>query len=288
MIPGPFAYYRPKSLDEAVALFAAHPEDGRALAGGHSLIPMMKLRLATPEHLIDLGGIVTLKGIRREGEAWVIGATTTQAELIGHDALAAGLPIIGETARQIADPQIRYCGTLGGNAANGDPGNDMPALMMCLDATYHLASATGERRVKAREFYHGAYVTALAAGEILTAIHIPAAPPGHGHAYEKLKRKIGDYATAAAAVMLTLKDGRIATCAIGLTNLAPTPLLAEAAAAMLIGEKPDQGAFAAAARAVEAIVAPTADGRGPVEYRTKMAGVVTRRALARAATRAGA
>ncbi len=288
MIPGPFAYHRPQSLAEAVALFAAHPEDGRALAGGHSLIPMMKLRLATPEHLIDLGGIAALKGIRREGETWVIGATTTQAALIGHEALPAGLPIIGETARQIADPQIRYCGTLGGNVANGDPGNDMPALMMCLDAVYHLAGAKGERRVKARDFYLGAYVTALAAGEILTAIQIPAAPPGHGHAYEKLKRKIGDYATAAAAVMLTLEAGRIATCAIGLTNLAPTPLLAEAAAAMLIGETPDERAFAAAARAVEAIVAPTADGRGPVEYRTKMAGVMTRRALARAVARIGA
>jgi aerobic carbon-monoxide dehydrogenase medium subunit len=286
VIPGKFTYHRPRSLDEAVALFAQHPEDGRALAGGHSLIPLMKLRLAMPEHLIDLGGVAALKGIRRDGADWAIGATTTQAELIASAELAASLPILRETALQIADPQVRSCGTLGGNVANGDPGNDMPSLMMCLDATYRLVGAKGERIVKARSFYRGAYLTALAPGEILAEIHIPAPPAGHGYAYEKLKRKVGDYATAAAAVMLTLRDGRIASCAIGLTNVAPTPLLADAASAGLIGQAPEAAAFADAARRAEAITEPTADGRGPADYRTKMAGVMTRRALARAASRA--
>jgi aerobic carbon-monoxide dehydrogenase medium subunit len=189
---------------------------------------------------------------------------------------------------QIADPQVRSCGTLGGNLANGDPGNDMPALMMCLNATYLLAGANGEREVKAREFYQGAYVTALAPGELLTAIRIQTPSPGHGYAYEKLKRKIGDYATAAAAVMLTLAGGRIATCAIGLTNVAPTPLLAEDAAAAVISRPPEAALFAEAARRAEAITEPTADGRGPPDYRTKMAGVMVRRALARAAARASA
>jgi carbon-monoxide dehydrogenase medium subunit len=288
VIPGKFAYHRPRSLDEAVSLFAQHGEEGRALAGGHSLIPMMKLRLALPEHLIDLGGIAALKGIHRDGADWVIGATTTQAELIASTELATFLPILRETALQIADPQVRYCGTLGGNTAAGDPANDMPALMMCLDATYRLVGATGERMVKAREFYQGAYLTALAPGEILASIRIPAPPPGHGHAYEKLKRKVGDYATAAAAVMLTLKDGRIASCAIGLTNVAPTPLLAEAAASALLGRAPEPASFAEAARQAEAITEPTEDGRGPADYRRKMAGVMTRRALARAAARATA
>jgi aerobic carbon-monoxide dehydrogenase medium subunit len=286
MIPGAFAYHRPQNLAEAIALCAAHPDDGRALAGGHSLVPMMKLRLAAPDHLIDLGAIAELRGVRREADAWLIGATTTQAALIADEALAAAIPILRETALQIADPQVRARGTLGGNLANGDPGNDMPALMMCLGATYRLAGANGRRAVTAEKFYQGAYLTALAPGEILTEIGIPSPPPGHGYAYEKLKRKIGDYATAAAAVMLTLAGGRIASCAIGLTNVAPTPLLAADAAAALIGRAPDAAAFAEAARRAEAITEPTEDGRGPADYRRKMAGVMVRRALARAAARA--
>ncbi len=286
MIPGAFAYHRPRSLAEAVALCAAHPDDGRPLAGGHSLVPMMKLRLATPDHLIDLGAIGELRGVRREGTDWIIGATTTQAALIEDAALGAAIPILRETALQIADPQVRACGTLGGNVANGDPGNDMPALMMCLGASYLLAGANGTREVMAEKFYQGAYLTALAPGEILTEIRIPSPPAGHGYGYEKLKRKIGDYATAAAAVMLTLAGGRIATVTIGLTNVAPTPLLAADAAAGLIGRAPEAAAFAEAARRAEAIADPTEDGRGPADYRRKMAGVMVRRALVRAAARA--
>lgn len=286
MIPGPFAYHRPRSIAEAIALSAAHPDDGRALAGGHSLVPMMKLRLANPQHLIDLGAIAELKGVRREAAGWQIGATTTLASLIADAELARALPILRETALQIADPQVRSCGTLGGNLANGDPGNDMPALMLCLGAAYRLAGPSGEREIAARTFYRGAYVTALAPGELLTAVHIPAPPAGHGYAYEKLKRKIGDYATAAAAAILTLAAGRIATASIALTNVAPTPLLAADAAHLLIGRAPDAAAFAEAASRAEAIADPAADGRGPADYRRKMAGVMVRRALARAAARA--
>src|SRR5215475_5570302 len=138
VIPGSFSYYRPKSVEEAVSLLAKFGDDGRALAGGHSLIPMMKLRLATPADLVDLGGIADLKGIREDGTDIVIGAMTTQHELIGSDLLARKLPLLRETSLQIADPQVRYLGTLGGNVANGDPGNDMPAVMMCLGAAYHV------------------------------------------------------------------------------------------------------------------------------------------------------
>lgn len=283
MIPGLFAYHRPTSLAEAVGLITTHGDAARLLAGGHSLIPMMKLRLATPEHLVDLGRIADLKGIRREQDGWEIGATVTQAELIADAALAAELPVLRETALLIADPQVRACGTLGGNVANGDPGNDMPALMMCLDARYEIVGTNGKRTVPARGFYLGAYETALGPDEILTSVRIPHPAPGFVAAYEKLKRKIGDYATAAAAVGLSLVGGRIATCAIALTNVAPTPLLAEEAAAGLIGKAPDDAAFADAARAAEAITDPAEDGRGPAEYRTRMAGVMVRRALARAA-----
>jgi carbon-monoxide dehydrogenase medium subunit len=288
MIPGSFAYHRPTSVSEAVALLADLGEEARPLAGGHSLIPMMKLRLATPEHLIDLKAIADLRGIRADGTDIVIGAMTTQHEVIASDLLAAKLPLLRETALVIADPQVRYVGTLGGNVANGDPGNDLPAVMMCLDATYEVAGKGGTRRIAAREFYHGAYFTALEPGEILTAVRIPVPAAGHGYAYEKLKRKVGDYATAAAAVVLTMSGGTVAGCAIGLTNVGETPLHAEAAARIVTGSTLDAATVKQAVAAAEAITAPASDNRGPAAYRTKMAGVMVARALARAKTRAGA
>jgi carbon-monoxide dehydrogenase medium subunit len=286
VIPGSFAYHRPNSVKEAVALLSSLGEDARALAGGHSLIPMMKLRMAAPEHLVDLGGIGDIKGIRADGGDIVIGAMTTQQELIVSDLLGAKLPILRETSLVIADPQVRYMGTLGGNVANGDPGNDMPAVMMCLGASYQVTGKNGERRIAARDFYQGAYATALQPGEIVTAIRIPTPPAGHGSAYEKLKRKVGDYATAAAAVVLTMSGGKVATCSIGLTNVADTPLWAEAAAKILVGSTLDAATVKKAAAAAEAITSPASDNRGPAQYRTKMAGVMLTRALARAKARA--
>ena len=286
MIPGSFDYHRPQSLQEAIGLLAQYGDDGRALAGGHSLIPMMKLRLATPAHLIDLAGIADLKGIRADGPDIVIGAMTTQHEVIGSDLLGSKLPLLRETSLMIADPQVRYVGTLGGNVANGDPGNDMPAVMMCLGATYQVAGKGGERRIAAREFYQGAYFTSLEPGDVLTAVRIPVPPAGHGWAYEKLKRKIGDYATAAAAVVVTMNGGRVATCSIGLTNVAETPLWAEEAAKILNGSALDAATIKKAVAAAEAITAPASDRRGTPHYRTKMAGVMLARALARAKSRA--
>ena len=286
MIPGAFAYHRPTSVKEAVGLLAQFGDDGRALAGGHSLIPMMKLRLATPANLIDLAGIAELKGVRTDGNDIVIGAMTTQHELLGSDVLGAKVPILGETSAQVADPQVRYLGTLGGNVANGDPGNDMPAVMLCLNATYHVMGKNGERRIPARQFYQGAYFTALEPGDVLTAVRIPVPAAGHGYAYEKLKRKIGDYATAAAAVVLTMTGGKVGTCSIGLTNVAETPLWAEEASKILIGSTLDAATVKKAVAAAEAITAPAEDARGPAQYRTKMAGVMLTRALARAKSRA--
>jgi carbon-monoxide dehydrogenase medium subunit len=286
VIPGAFAYHRPTSIKEAVGLLAQFGDDGRALAGGHSLIPMMKLRLATPANLVDLAGIAELKGARTDGNDIVIGAMTTQHELVASDLLTAKIPILRETSLQIADPQVRYVGTLGGNVANGDPGNDMPAVMMCLNATYHVMGKGGERRIAAREFYQGAYFTALEAGDVLTAIRIPVPAAGHGYAYEKLKRKIGDYATAAAAIVLTMTGGKVGTCSIALTNVGETPLWAEEAGKILVGSALDAATVKKAVAAAEAITAPAADARGPAQYRTKMAGVMLTRALARAKSRA--
>jgi carbon-monoxide dehydrogenase medium subunit len=247
---------------------------------------MMKLRLAVPSHLIDLAGIAELKGVRLDGGEIVIGAMTTQHEIIGDGLLAQHAPILRETAEVIADPQVRYVGTIGGNVANGDPGNDMPALMMAMGATYVLRGASGERRIAARDYYLSTYETAAEPGEVLAAIRIPVPPPGHGWAYEKLKRKVGDYATAAAAVILTTSGGTIATCAIGLTNVGGTALFASDAAASVIGTALDKPTLAGAAEAATAIAQPAADGRGSAEYRAKMAGVLTARALTRAFARA--
>jgi len=286
LIPGSFDYHRPSNLGDAVALLS-RLDDARLIAGGHSLIPLMKLRLAQPRHLIDLAGVVDLKGVRIDGGDVVIGAMTTQREIIADAALGETVPILREAAEQISNPQVRYLGTIGGNVANGDPGNDMPALMMALGARYILRGPGGDRSVAARAYYLGVYETAAQPDEILIAIRIPAPPKGHGWAYEKLKRKVGDYATAAAAVVLTVADGRVATCAIALTNVADRPLLAEDGATAATGGALDEESLARAAKAAEAVAAPAADGRGSAEYRARMAGVMTRRALVRAFARAG-
>ena len=285
MIPGSFAYHRPTSVREAIGLLADLGEEARPLAGGHSLIPMMKLRLATPDHLVDLAGIPDLKGIRSDGDAIVIGAMTTQHEIVGSDVLAEKIPILREASLLVADPQIRYVGTLGGNVANGDPGNDMPAVMMCLGANYQVVGNSGERSIPARDFYQGTYLTALKPGEILANVRIPVPAAGHGFAYQKLKRKIGDYATAAAAVVLTMNGGTVAACSIGLTNVADTPLWAEEAAKILTGSTLDAATVKNAVAAAEAITSPASDARGPAHYRTKMAGVMLARALASAKAR---
>jgi aerobic carbon-monoxide dehydrogenase medium subunit len=286
MIPGSFSYHRPATVADAVKLLSDLGEEARALAGGHSLVPMMKLRLATPAHLVDLHGVAGLKGIARSGNTIVIGAMTTQHELLASEDIGKALPILHEAAALIADPQVRYCGTIGGNVANGDPGNDMPALMLTLGASYRLEGPSGSREVAAGDFYQGAYFTALEPGELLTSVSIPVPAAGHGYAYEKLKRKVGDYATAAAAVVLTMSGGKVATCAIGLTNLHETPLLAADAAKAVIGTSLDAASLKKAAAAAEAIMSPAADARGPVEYRKHVGGIMVTRALQRAASRA--
>jgi aerobic carbon-monoxide dehydrogenase medium subunit len=286
MIPGTFAYHRPKSVSEAVKLLRK-TRGSRPLAGGHSLLPMMKLRMAAPSALIDLGGIAGLRGIKKVGAKIVIGATATQHDVLTSALIARNCPLVQEAARQIADPQVRYVGTIGGNVANGDPGNDMPAVMLALDATYRISGPTKARTVKARAFYKGTYETALKPGEIVTAIEVPVVSR-QAYAYEKLKRKVGDYATAAVAVVLTMKAGKVASCAIGLTNLAPQPLLAEAAAQAMIGRAPDEEAIGLAVSEARTIMDPANDTRGTPEYRVSVGGTCLARALRRAVTRAGA
>ncbi|MXN66994.1 xanthine dehydrogenase family protein subunit M [Stappia sp. GBMRC 2046] len=276
MIPGVFEYHRPSTITEAAGLLTRFGDDARVLAGGHSLIPMMKLRVANPEHLIDLQDVGELKGVSITSDEISIGAMVTQHELIQNDALASAVPIIREAALQIADPQVRYVGTIGGNVANGDPGNDMPGLMQCLDASYEVAGDKGTRRIAAREFYEGAFFTALADDEILTRIVIAKPQAGSGYAYEKQKRKIGDYATAAAAVIVGPGIGSIA-----MTNLGDTPIWSAGANDALA-----KGDVDGAVNAVMAAISPASDNRGPAEFKKHLAGVILRRAIERAQGRA--
>ncbi|MBO9395899.1 xanthine dehydrogenase family protein subunit M [Shimia sp. R9_2] len=276
MIPAGFEYYRPSDITSAVSILQEHGDEARVIAGGHSLIPMMKLRMADMGHLIDLQDIDALKGIEIGSDAVTIGAMVTQHELITHEGLSNAVPLIKEAALLIADPQVRYMGTVGGNVANGDPGNDMPGLMQCLNARFELSGPDGVREVAAREFYEAAYFTAREDEEILTRITIPVPAGGTGYAYEKQKRKIGDYATAAAAVMI---GG--GTASVAMTNLADTPIWSDAAGAALAAGDVD-GCVSAMMGAID----PVADNRGPIEFKKHVAAVILRRAIARAQSRA--
>jgi carbon-monoxide dehydrogenase medium subunit len=286
MIPREFEYHAPTTVADAIGLLHQLGEDAKLIAGGHSLLPMMKLRFAQPSHLVDLGRVPELKGIREEGGTIRIGAMTTEAELINSPLLQAKCPLLVEGAKLIADPQVRYKGTVGGDIAHGDPGNDHPALMIALRASFVLRSATGERVVPAENFFHGTYDTELRAGEILTEIRIPVPAIGTGACYAKLKRKVGDFATAAAAVTLRMQGNRVQEAAIALTNVGATPLKATAAEDSLRGKALDDAAIAEAARLAMAICDPVQDQRGDAEYKTAMAGEMTQRAIRTAAARA--
>ncbi|MEM0937506.1 MAG: xanthine dehydrogenase family protein subunit M [Pseudomonadota bacterium] len=284
MIPARFDYHRPADIQSALAILGTHGDEARVIAGGHSLIPMMKLRMADLSHLVDLQDIAELKGIDVTHDTIRIGAMTTQAELIESDALAAAAPILREAALQIADPQVRYMGTVGGNVANGDPGNDMPGLMQCLDAVFHLTGPNGARELAAREYYEAAYMTDREDDEILTAITF--ARPEGGYAYEKQKRKIGDYATAACAALVTMEGGQCTGASIAMTNLSDTPIWSEEAGEALRGTSCDAGAIQAAVSAAQGAIDPAEDNRGPVDFKMHVAGEIIRRAIARAVQRA--
>ena len=286
MIPSAFEYHAPTSLPDAIALLGRYGEEAKLLAGGHSLLPMMKLRFAAPAHLIDLGRIPELKGIVKAGGEIHIGAMTTENEIVWSKLLAQKVPLLVEGARWIADPQVRYRGTVGGDLSHGDPANDHPALMLALGASFVLSGPRGERVVPAGEFYQGLYMTALGPDEVLTRIRVPVPAGGTGWAYEKLKRKIGDFATAAAAVLLRMNGDRVASASIALTNAGPTPLKATAAEQALAGRPLDEAALAGAARLAMEICDPVADQRGDADYKRAMAGEMTRRALLKARSRA--
>jgi carbon-monoxide dehydrogenase medium subunit len=286
MIPREFEYHAPQSVPDALGLLTRFGDEAKLLAGGHSLLPMMKMRFAQPGHLIDLGRIRELKGIRESGGTIVIGAMTTENELIWSTLLQQKCPLLVEGAGLISDPQVRYKGTIGGDIAHGDPANDQPALMLALGASFVLRSMAGERVVPADGFYVGTYDTLMKPDEIMTEIRIPVPAPGTGYCYAKLKRKIGDFATAAAAVTLRIKGETVQEVAIALTNLGATPLKARAAEDALRGKPMTDATIAAAAELAMGICEPAADQRGDAEYKKAMAGEMTQRALRTARSRA--
>ena len=285
MIPAPFDYHAPKSIGDAIKLLGDLGPEAKLLAGGHSLLPMMKLRFANPAHLIDLNRIPELRGICEDGDTVVIGAMTVENELIASKLLQAKAPLLPEAAKMIADPQVRNRGTIGGDIAHGDPGNDHPALAIALDASFVLEGPNGRRTVAADGFFQGTYMTDMAEDEILVAIRVPAFKPKTGSAYEKLKRKTGDWATAAAAVVLRIDGGVVSHVRIALTNLAPAALRAHDAEAALLGKPLSAATIADAAAKAMAVCDPAEDLRGDAEYKTAMAGQMVQRAIAKAAAR---
>ena len=283
MIPSAFTFYKPDNIEKAVSLMSDFGDEARVIAGGHSLIPVMKQRLTDIKHLIDLSGINEIKGIDIKGNQILIGAMTTQVELINNEELFKKAPVIREASLQIADPQVRNLGTIGGNVANGDPANDMPGLMQLLDATYRLSGKNGVREVKARDFYEGAYFTTREDDEILISISFEV--PSGGYAYEKQKRKIGDYATAAAGVIIKVENNKCSSASIALTNLSDTPVYCDKAVDIIVGKEIDNNLLDQVTKACVDQSEPVADQRGPVEFKKYVAGIVIKKALNRAIER---
>jgi aerobic carbon-monoxide dehydrogenase medium subunit len=288
MIPAPFDYHAPQSLAEAIALLQRHGEEAKVLSGGQSLLPLLKLRMGSASHLVDIGRIPGLEYIKEEGGFLKIGGRTKESALERSDLITKKYPILHDTAVVIADPIVRNRATVGGNLAHADPANDHPATMIALGAEVTVTGPKGERTIKIDEFFTGIFATALAADEILTEIRIPIPPPRSGGAYVKLERKVGDFATAAAAAHVTLgADGTIEAARIALTAAGPTPIRAAEAERLLHKKKPDAKTIAEAARLAAQATSPSADRRGSVQYKREMARVLAARALAKAVERAG-
>jgi carbon-monoxide dehydrogenase medium subunit len=287
MIPASFDYIAPQSLGEAVDLLGRNRDEAKVLSGGQSLLPILKLRLGQPRLLVDIGRIPGLEHVEERDGVLSIGGRTREAALERSEVIRARYPILADTAAVIADPIVRNLATVGGNLAHGDPANDHPATMIALGARVVATGPKGTREIPIETFFTGLFATALAPDEILTEIRIPRPAPRSGGAYAKLERKVGDFATAAAAVQLTLgAGGEVERAGIGLTNAGPTPVKAIEAERWLVGRKLTADTIAEAARLAAKAANPTRDRRGEVDYKREMARVLTARALRKAAQRA--
>lgn len=287
MIAENFHYDAPKTLEEAYALLHEYGDEAKILAGGHSLIPMMKLRFAAPTHLIDLNKIPGLSYIKEEGGQLKIGAMTREVDLEESDVIAGKYHIFTDATHLIADPQVRNFGTVGGNLAHGDAANDHPAVMIAMNAEVVISGQEGTRTVSIDDFFYGFYMTAVQHGEILTEIRMPAAGPGFGSAYYKSERKAGDYAAAGVAVALTIdSSGTCTKAGIGLTNVNPLPLRAKRSEDVLVGSQLTDEDIALAAKYAAEDCSPSSDLRGDEDYKRHLVKVLTKRMIKQSIERA--
>jgi carbon-monoxide dehydrogenase medium subunit len=285
-VPAPFDYARASSVDDAIAMLERLGPEARLVAGGHSLLPMMKLRLATPEHLIDINPLeAELNYIREDGDEVRIGAMTRHRDILASDLLAARFPIVRDAEEKIADPPVRNRGTIGGALCQADPSEDLSAVCAALGALAVIRGREGERAVDMDDFHRGPYETAVAEAEMLVEVRIPVREHG-GSAYEKVKRRTGDWATAASGVALWLDGANVAAAGIALSAVNPTSVHSTRAEAALVGRPPSEEAFAEAARLAAEDCNPIGDLRGPADYKRHLAHELTLRALRRAAERA--
>jgi aerobic carbon-monoxide dehydrogenase medium subunit len=283
MIPAKFDYVRPGSLDEAVAALAGGGDEVKVIAGGQSLLPLLRLRLAYPELLVDVGGLDELRGVTDGGDALVIGARTTHYQLVHDPLVAEYCGLLAQATGTVADPAVRHRGTLGGALAHGDPAGDLPAVILALDATMTARGPGGEREIAAADFFVDYLTTSLEADEILTAVRVPKLGPGWGYRYEKFHRTAQSWATVGVAALVRRADGAVAEARIGLTNMGTTPLRATAAESAAAGADASRDALRAAAGHADEGTNPPADLHGAPDYRRHLARVLTSRALAAAA-----
>jgi carbon-monoxide dehydrogenase medium subunit len=287
MIPQSFEYFRPESISEAIALLQEHGDGAKILSGGQSLIPMMKIRLARPEFIIDINRLADLHYVKEEAGFLKIGGLTREADLETSDLIRSKYPIILDTAASIADPQVRNMATVGGNLAHGDPANDHPATMLALEAEIVAVGQHGERIIPIKDFFLSVFTTALEHGEILTEIRIPIPPSGSGGAYFKLERKVGDFAIVGVAAQVTVDGAGVCRrIGIGLTNVGATPIKATRAEGFLLGKTMDKQQIDQAAQLAAEEAQPSSDLRGPAEYKVSMVRELTKRGLVRACERA--
>ena len=280
MIPPPFEYLNPNQVSEAISLLQKHGEEAKILAGGHSLIPAMKLRFAMPEYLIDISGIDGLEYIHEEDGQLKIGAMTRESSAEESNLIKDNYPLLLDTVKMIADPQVRNMATVGGNLAHGDPANDHPATMIALRASVAVEGPNGRREIGIDDFFPDFFTTALEDNEILTEIRIPASQPGSGGAYQKIERKVGDYAAAAVACQLSLEaDGKIQQIGIGLTNVGPVPIRSVGAEGNLRGKTPDDSLIQESGRLAAEECNPVDDLRGSAGYKRDLVNELTQRAI---------
>ena len=283
MIPAKFDYVRPGSLAEAVSALADGGDDAKVIAGGQSLLPLLRLRLSYPELLVDVGGLDELRGVTDVGNALLIGARTTHYQLVHDPLIAEHCGLLAQAAATVADPAVRHRGTLGGSLAHADPAGDLPAVILALDATLVATGPGGEREIGAADFFVDYLTTSLSPGEILTSVRVPKLGPGWGFRYEKFQPTAQAWAIVGVAALARRDNGHVAEARIGLTNMGTVPVRARAAEAAAAGAPASREALAAAARQADEGSSPPADLRAAADYRRHLARVLTGRALARAA-----